>query len=132
MKLNEWLFDSVTVGDTGEVNYGTDTTTGPFKQNVLSHEVKFEILSSGNATPGWKLTRVSINQTGTFLSASRDRTNDLIITFGPTSTTQVQKVVNGKEKLVAVTGPSEQAAYSHLSSEIGVAVSDGIKGALQP
>ena len=57
--------------------------SGPFKSNVLSHEVKFEIVSSGNATPGWKLKQVTVNQSGNLFSISRDRIQDLIVTFGP-------------------------------------------------
>jgi hypothetical protein len=131
LKLNEWLYDSLTAGHTGEINYAIDTSTGPFKQNVISHEVKFEILSSGNITPGWKLKTVSINQSGTAISASRDRTNDLIITFGPAVAATVQKSVNGKKIRTTTTGPSEQAAYSHLASDIGLAVANGIRSALQ-
>jgi hypothetical protein len=36
---------------------------------------------AGSITPGWKLTKASINQSGTFLSAIRDRTNDLTISI---------------------------------------------------
>ncbi len=139
LKLNEWLIDNVTASNTGGINFSTDTATGPFKQNVLSHEVKFDITSSGNVTPGWKLTRVSINQTGSFLAATRDRTNDVIMTLGPTTTTIAPKVMNGKPQFVRgkqvfvqSVGPSDQASFLHLSSEIGVAVTSGLKNSTLP
>jgi hypothetical protein len=132
LKLKEWLFDVMSTAGTGTVHYSGDTTKGPFGQNVISHEVKFLVVSSGNITPGWKLTRVSVNQTGSLLSFTRNRTHDLTITFGPTSATVVETILNGRITRVVTRGPSEQAAYSHLSSEIGLAVSNGIRSGLQP
>jgi hypothetical protein len=52
------------------------------KAGALSDEVKFEIVSSGNVTPMWKLALVSANTATTFYTGSRDRTQDLIITIG--------------------------------------------------
>jgi hypothetical protein len=131
LKLSEWLYDSVTADNTHEGEFANDTATGPLKQNVISHEVKFEILSAGTLTPGWKLKTVSINQSGVFASASRDRTNDLLITLGPVVATPSSKIVKGARIATTVPGPSEQAAFSHLSSEIGTSVSDGFRNLLQ-
>jgi hypothetical protein len=139
--LTEWLRDNVTAADTGKIQYATDYSDGPLKTNVISHEIKFDITTSGNLTPGWKLTRFSINQSGTFLSASRDRTNDLTITLGPTvPTPKIQTDSNGQPvkdasgKVVTTTTyvPSAPAADAALSSQIGVAVSNAVKGGLQP
>jgi hypothetical protein len=82
LKLTEWLQDYLTPVITQE---GQEPTlkSGILKSNVLSHDVKFEILSSGNITPAWKLTNATVDQTGTLFSASRDRTHDLLITMGP-------------------------------------------------
>jgi hypothetical protein len=118
LKLKQWLFDNLTASDTGEIDFARDATSGPFGQNVISHEVKFEVVSTGSLTPSWKLTRVLVNSTGTFVSISRDRTHDLIITLGPTND--------------AGTGPSQTAANAALASDIGVSVANGIKQALQP
>jgi len=132
LKLKEWLYDVISTSVTGTVPYERNTPTGPFKQNVVSHQVKFEVLSSGNVTPGWKLTRVSINPTGTFFATSRNRTHDLLVTFGPAEKALVETIVGGRKRMVVTAGPSTQAAFSHLSSEIGVAVSNGLKSALLP
>jgi hypothetical protein len=51
------------------------------------HDVKFEVLSSGNITPAWKLTNATVDQTGSLFSTSRDRTHDLLITMGPGDST---------------------------------------------
>ncbi len=115
LKLREWLVDNVTFGATGEVHYPT-STGGPLGQNVISHEVKFDILTSANATPTWKFKLVTVNPTGSFLALSRERTHDLIITLGP----------GGKNMLSPV------AANAALASDIGVAVTNGVKSALQP
>jgi uncharacterized membrane protein YgcG len=55
--------------------------------DTITYEIKFVIVSSGNATPTWKLVRVSAN-TGNlpFFATGRTRTHDLIITIGPKST----------------------------------------------
>lgn len=82
LKLKEWLLDVVMAVGTDEIGAPTDVKS-ILKQNVIGHEVKFEVVTSGNATPAWKLLRVNVNQSGTFASASRDRTHDLTITFGP-------------------------------------------------
>lgn len=123
LKLDEWLFDSVTAGDTKNVNFNEDTATGPLKQNVISQEVKFEVLTSGNVTPGWKLRRVSVNQNGSLLAISRDRTHDLIVTFGPTDTT----VPAGKDAR-----PGADAASAQQSLDFGSSVAAQIRNALQP
>jgi hypothetical protein len=118
LKLREWILDSMMASGSGEIRMPTDTKS-PLKQNVLSHEVRFEIIASGNATPAFKLTNFTVNQTGSFLTGSRDKTHDLLITLGPTDTGS-----DGQPK------PSEQAANVHLAQQIGLAVSNGIRNAL--
>ncbi len=56
------------------------------QKNVLSQTVSFKIVTSGGITPTWKLVRASYNSTGTFLSTGRDRTHELVFTFGPLDT----------------------------------------------
>lgn len=139
--LEEWLRYNLTAANTGEILFATDYSDGPLKTNVLSHEVKFDITTSGNLTPGWKLSRLSINQSGNFLSASRGRTNDLTITLGPTVPTPKPKIdsrgmpMKDKQGRVMMTTsyvPSGPAADAALSSQIGLAVANAIKGTLQP
>jgi len=119
LRLESLLFDSVTAGDTQQINFTGDTTKGPFGQKVISHEVKFVVMTSGTVTPAWKLSRVvSVNSAGTFFSAQRNRTHDLTITLGPTDDT-------GKN-------PSRPAADVALSSLIGVTVGENVRRAVQP
>jgi hypothetical protein len=130
LKLREWLFDAVVANGTGVARLDKDKIGGPFKANVLSHEVKFEVLSSGNISPGWKLTTATA---GAAFSASRDRTHDLTITIGPADTSFVTTMVNGERKrALIVHGPGEEAAALHNASIIGNAVGDAVRNAIRP
>jgi hypothetical protein len=122
LKLENLLFDSQTASDTGQVNFAETAAeiarTGGGK-NVIQHEVKFKVVSSGNVTPSWRLSRVwSVNPTGIFLSALRDRTQDLLITLGPID--------------ISGTALAPPAAAIALSSQIGIAVSNSIRTAISP
>jgi hypothetical protein len=130
LKLKERLFDTMTTADNGNTPIPTGVK-GPFKSNVLSHEVKFDIVSSANATPGWKLAEVSVNQSGNLLATSRDRIQDLIITFGPVDPAWTIDPITKKP---VKTSPSLSIAASNsmLASEIGNAVSNAIENSTPP
>jgi hypothetical protein len=139
--LDEWLIANLTAENTGKANYATDYSDGPLKQNVLSHEIKFDITDTGNVTPGWKLTRVMVNQSGNLLSATRDRTNDLTITLGPTVPTPKPvtdkhgnpvKDAHGNVKTTMTFAPSTAAADAAFSSQVGLAVANALRSSLQP
>ncbi|MEH2626725.1 hypothetical protein V1292_004780 [Bradyrhizobium sp. AZCC 1719] len=135
LKLREWIVYVIMAANTGEISIPSDTK-GPLKSNVISHQIRFIVSTSGGVTPGWKLSRVSINQGGSFLAASRDRTHDLTITLGPMETVPVDFVRrrNGRTETVAtvVSRPSSQAAEAHLASEIGSAVANSLRSSLAP
>jgi hypothetical protein len=86
LKLKEWLQDYLGAIGTKE-GQAPVAANGALKDTVLSHDIKFDITTSGNITPSWKLIRANINPTGSFFSTSRDRTHDLAITLGPGSPT---------------------------------------------
>lgn len=131
LKLYDWIVANLQASATGRNRYSQYKPDGPFGHDVFSHEVRFEVVTSGGITPGWKLMRVDVNQAGTFLSASRTRTHDLTVTFGPTEVTTQSRLVNGKPVLLNVAGPSPAASQSHFASEIGTAVANGIRTGLQ-
>jgi hypothetical protein len=117
LKLNEWLMDVQTAGNTGGTNL--DTGRVVFKDGVLSHEVKFDIVTSGNITPSWTFLTGSINPAGTtFLSARRERSHDLTITFG-----QTQDIPGARGKR----GPTRAAADAALASDIGLSVANSLR-----
>jgi hypothetical protein len=116
LKLDEWLRAYLSTIGTQQGTAPT-TTDGALKDTVLTHDVKFDITSTGNITPAWKLTRVSINPSGTFFSTSRDRTHDMSIVLGPGDKT-------------GFTGSASFIASQ--SQQISNAITSGIKGALSP
>lgn len=137
--LADWLRDNVTAADTGVIQFATDYSDGPLKTSVISHEIKFDITNTENITPGLKLSRVTLNGSGNFLSTTRDRTNDLTITLGPTVPTPKPQVDETGQQVrdyrgnpvVGVTYvPSRPAADAALSSQIGLAVSNALKGVM--
>jgi hypothetical protein len=117
LRLEDLLFGSQISADTGQVNL-VETAKAEGK-NVIQHEVKFLVVSSGSLTPAWKLSRIwSVNQTGIFISALRNRTQDLIITLGAPDSTG--------------TALGTPAANLALSAQIGIAVSNGVRPAITP
>jgi hypothetical protein len=117
LKFKEWLEINVVEQNTGFGRFPGDSE-GPFKQDVISHEVKFVIDTSGSLTPGWKLTRVAVNQSGSFLTASRTRTQDVTITLGP---------LDKNELKAGRVAPSVAARNSILASEIGLSVANALR-----
>ena len=110
LRLSEWLQDYLTPVKLGE-GQEPSLKAGILKSNVISHDVKFEVLSSGNITPAWKLTNATVDQTGSLFSASRDRTHDLLITLGP-----------GDD-----TGLSGAASNADISQQISNGIITGLK-----
>jgi hypothetical protein len=82
LKLAQWLSAQVTLAAVGQINVPLGPKTA-LKQNALSHEVRFEVISTGSINPAWKLIKATIDQSGVLFSGARDRTHDLIITLGP-------------------------------------------------
>lgn len=52
-------------------------------KNVLTQTVSIKEKMSGDVTPKWEFTTRNVNPSGTFLSAGRERTHQLVFTFGP-------------------------------------------------
>jgi hypothetical protein len=111
LKFHDYLFDVLIPVGNGEINLPTNPN-GALGTNVLYYEVSFEIINSGNITPAWTFTRVSVNPGGTTLaSASRDRTHDLQITMGPGNTT----------------GLIGTASTAQASGDIGLSVANSVR-----
>jgi hypothetical protein len=108
LKLYDWLSAALLPYDVSIINYANNSTA----QNAITHDIKFEIVSSGNVNPQWKLVRISSNTSPALFAVGRDRTQELIITFGPT-----QK---------GMLAPA--AASSHQATETGSAVGQAIQG----
>lgn len=87
-------------------------------KNVLSQSISFKILTSASVTPTWRLVRAQFNQAGTFFGTGRDRTHELVITFGP-----LEKSSTGKGRtLIPI------AQQTHLDTQLQT----GIRSLLAP
>lgn len=86
------------------------------KSQGLTHQVTFQVVSSGSLTPSWKLVRATINPTGTLASTSRDRTHDLVVTFGP-----LDGRSDGRSLI-------QSAQQSHFITQVSSGLSTSISG----
>jgi hypothetical protein len=117
LKLKDWLYAAALPVLTGITDY-SKVPSPDFANGVLSHDVKFEIVSSGSINPTWTLVQVTANAgTNPLFAASRDRTQELLITLSPIS----------PSKKDAPSTPTQAALNSHLASEIGSAVAASIQ-----
>jgi hypothetical protein len=113
LKLRDWL--SAVVLGVGTEQIPVTLPIGvknPSANNAISHDVMFQVITSGNITPTWKLALATINPTAPFATASRTRTHELLITFGPNDPTTNSL------------GPNSPAAGTFLSQQIGSAISN--------
>lgn len=124
LKLYDWLHAALLPNFTNIVAYQSSTSSA----NVIQHEVKFEIVSNGNVTPSWKLVTLTANTSGTFLSAGRDRTQDLTITFGPLAQYNIVSSKSHSHMTAHNLELATPAENAHLAAEIGLAVSQALKG----
>ncbi len=96
------------------------TVSRPFKTggplNTASHQISFVVTAAGNVTPTWRLVEVTANPAGPFLSGTRTRTDDLLVTFGPIAELKPGRAVR----------PSAELEDAHLAERIGQAVSSAI------
>lgn len=111
LKLRSWLSTHINASGKGSINVpdGTDT---PLQQDAVSHQVKFQVVSGGTVNPSWVLTEASVNTGAPLLKLSRDRTHDLLMTFGPTD-------VKGKQLIGS-------AAGTFFASQIGTALNNRV------
>ena len=125
LKIYEWLKTVLRIEEViggmggGAVGVGKDPSkSAAVGQNAITHEVQFIVVTDGNITPQWRLVRVSANQNSPFFDTQRQRTHDLIVTFGP-------KDPN--------TGSLQQAAQQmHDAALYGLSNVNGIRGIIQP
>jgi len=102
-------------GPGGRRKYDPDVQ-GPF--DVFTYSVTFVVSYGFSATPSWKLTQVSVNPSGTFASASRQRTHKITITLGKAEDPAVAKL-------------NAEAEAEHNAKLIGQAVANAIRSQQQ-
>lgn len=109
LKLREWL----------------DAATFPFFQpgfvqqippQTLTYQAQFILTTSGNVNPVWRLVPVAVNTGGaSLLSGNRKRTDDILITIGPTAAPNVAAA-------------SKVLEDSHFAAKISAGFFDAIRG----
>jgi hypothetical protein len=80
LKIGQFIFDKSVLATTGG-SVAQFKTRGP-PYTVLSDEITFVTSFGGSVTPTWKFATVSADSSGTLLSATRTKTDDVIITLG--------------------------------------------------
>jgi hypothetical protein len=106
LKIKDWL-DGVTFP------YYLPQNVDPTPPDVLSHEVAFVVVASGNITPTWSLVRVSANTAGSLAAAGRTKTGDVIISLGqPKAGTvdkahDIEKLNSGFSTAVRISQPQQ-------------------------
>ncbi|HXY59847.1 MAG TPA: hypothetical protein VEH76_14870 [Methylocystis sp.] len=131
LRIDEWLFDALNE-DLSHPSSALDANADKqWNQDILSYEIKFIVVTSGNITPTWKLVRVATNNGNLPLAGlNRTRTHDLTVTFGPKAKAGGNEGAGGKKGGKKPTSePSLSAANAHLASEIGLAVANALRSA---
>jgi hypothetical protein len=103
LKFSEWLNAALFLEETP----GTLSESVEAPYDVISHEIQFVVIAGGNVTPTWTLLSVTANPIAPLLGATRTRTDDVLITMGPTVNDAAGKL-----------RPSPAVDYSHLASQI--------------
>jgi hypothetical protein len=129
--IKEWLPQAFQVTDFLRSSRASETGEGPalgggagHASDSISYHIKYVIISSINATPTWKLVRVTGNASTPLFDTNRTRTHELLMTIGP-GTIEKVKTSNGAvaQKFV----PSQGAVNSHLAQQIGSAVAAALR-----
>jgi hypothetical protein len=107
LKTAEWLASAFLNEGTESIDL-TNTSNLKDSSNALSHDIRFEIDTSGGVTPGWKLVPISLNQSGIFFTLSRNRIHEVI--FTPRTTPN-----RGRATLRRIQAPSRRKSKSSYS-----------------
>lgn len=80
LKIDEFIYDKATIAG------GHEARTRPIDYpqfSTFQETLTFVVSLGGNITPSWKLIRLSVNPSGPFVSSTRTKTSQIIITLGP-------------------------------------------------
>jgi hypothetical protein len=115
LKIYEWLSGAVNIaGSLGPQSRRVAHASFAAKPDAISHDIKFEIVSSGSVTPTWKLVEFGMGSSP-FVSGKRDRTQELVLTMGPPDKAHPDQL-----------GPTAQ--LSSLSSQITSGINTALRG----
>jgi hypothetical protein len=106
--IGEFIFDKATIAARAEIRPNSSIDYPQF--STFQEKVTFVIDVGVGATPSWKLTRLAVNPSGSFIGADRKKTSLLILTIGPLARKQGP---NGQAIL------AEQARMQHDAAVYG-------------
>ena len=112
LNIREWLIEAIDMS-VAQSHLPGGGPTYPKQATAISHEVKFDIVSSGSVSPSWKLVQFGAGSSP-LLSGSRDRYQDLLLTLGPPDKANPSDL-----------GPAGQTSV--LSSQLNNAVSTFVR-----
>jgi len=110
LEIQRWLANAM--------NMRTSLQTSEVsQQKVATYDIKFIVTTNVGVTPAWTLLRVTAsNGTPNFLGLNRNRTHELILTFGPAQSGGP----GGKAQ------PSPIVANDAIAQQIGAAVANAL------
>jgi len=150
LRISEWLRTALDLAgiakdDTTGLDVTAAASANTLKRASLIYEVKFNVVSGGSITPTWNLVRVTANPTGKLFDANRERNHDVTISFAPRVAAADIPCPDNPKKTCAKKGdilrygiyPSRgeltaDAQNALLASQIGLAVSNNLRGNLLP
>lgn len=103
LRIDQFIYDKASITPAGEAT--TRSVTDP-QFTVFQEQITFVASYGGSITPTWKLTRLTVNPSGTFASASRTVTGDVLITLGP-----LAKGPSGKAQLASPAREQHNSAF---------------------
>lgn len=103
LRIDQFIYDKASITPAGEAT--TRSITDP-QFTVFQEQITFVASYGGSVTPTWKLTRLAVNPSSTFASASRTVTGDILITLGP-----LAKGAGGKTQLASPAREQHNSAF---------------------
>lgn len=113
LKIKDWLESALNIAVTQGRQSERNAHPVFGKTNAISHDIKFDIVSSGGIAPTWKLVRFGTGDSP-LVSGQRDRSQQLTLTMAPPDKANPDQL-----------GPSGQV--SSLSSQISAALRSAIR-----
>jgi len=119
LKIAQFIYDKAVAAGAG--NPSTEYPGYP-PYTTFQDEITFVASYGGSVTPTWKFAKVAVNPTSTLFSATRTKTNDLIITIGQV----IPATDTSPAQLTAA------AASLHYAAVIGSATAQSVNSTAHP
>jgi hypothetical protein len=118
LKIDDFIYDKATIAALGN-DISTHRTWAPF--SLFEDTITFVASYGGSVTPTWTFARVAVDPTSPTVSATRTKTNTLIITLGELST---------KASPTSPATLSSAATAQHNNAATGAAVAGSNKAGM--